>query len=56
MPPDLIQCFYGKDEADSFCPALVSRHIDVIATDGGHHFDHDYTALEQRILTKFKQR
>jgi type IV secretory pathway VirJ component len=56
MPPGLIQCFYGKEETDSFCPDLVSRGIDVIATEGGHHFDHDYAALEQRILMKLKQR
>ena len=34
--PSMIQCFYGKDESDSLCPSLASKHeVTVIETEGG---------------------
>ncbi len=56
MPGDLLQCFYGAEEQDPACPALAARGADVVRTAGGHHFDGDYAALAQRILTRFRAR
>ena len=57
IDPAMIQCFYGKDESDSLCPALAAKHeVTVIETAGGHHFDGDYDALAERILEGFHHR
>lgn len=56
MPGALIQCFYGEEESDSFCPQLISRGAEVIRTAGGHHFDGDYLRLTLRIVDGFKRR
>jgi type IV secretory pathway VirJ component len=56
IPPQLIQCFYGSDEADTACPALASRGVETFKRNGGHHFDGNYGALEDLILKRFKQR
>jgi phosphatidylglycerol lysyltransferase len=57
IDPAMIQCFYGKDESDSLCPALAAkREVTVIETAGGHHFNGDYDALAQRILDGFRRR
>ena len=56
VPGALIQCFYGEEEKDSFCPALASRGAEVIRTKGKHHFDGDYAHLAQQILAGFKRR
>ncbi len=57
IDPAMIQCFYGKDENDSLCPALAAKHeVTVIETPGGHHFDGDYDALAERILEGFHHR
>lgn len=55
MPAAAIQCFYGEEETDSFCPQLVSRGAEVIRTAGGHHFDGDYSRLAERILATFER-
>jgi type IV secretory pathway VirJ component len=52
----LIQCFYGQEEDDSDCPALVKSGADVIATPGGHHFNGDYDTLVQQIRNGIAQR
>jgi len=49
IDPRLVQCFYGVKEADSACPRLKDRGVEVIETGGGHHFGGDYPALVQRI-------
>ena len=56
VPRDLLQCFYGVDEDDSDCPTLAGSGAEIIKTSGGHHFDGDYHALEQRILTALRRR
>ena len=57
IDPSMIQCFYGKDENDSVCPALAAKHeATVIETTGGHHFNGDYDALAERILNGFRHR
>ena len=56
VPPGLVQCFYGEDETDSFCPELAKRQITVIRTPGGHHFGNDYTHLAHVILDGWRRR
>ncbi|WP_036258916.1 AcvB/VirJ family lysyl-phosphatidylglycerol hydrolase [Mesorhizobium sp. WSM3224] len=56
VPPDLIQCFYGDEESDTFCHALSQRGVEVIKTPGGHHFDGNYSHLAEQILDGFKRR
>jgi type IV secretory pathway VirJ component len=52
-----VQCFYGRDEAEgSLCPELQALGMDVIVTDGGHHFDGDYEALSKRMLNGLAHR
>ncbi len=55
VPPSLVQCVYGADEKDTLCPALVGTGIDVVRTNGNHHFDGDYSALAARIIAGWKK-
>lgn len=50
IDPALVQCIYGTDEEDDACPELKGTGVDVIAIEGGHHFDEDYPALTRRVL------
>lgn len=51
LPTKNVQCFYGADdESQSLCPSLLDTHTEVIRTDGGHHFDGNYGAIEHKIL------
>jgi type IV secretory pathway VirJ component len=52
VPPRIVQCIYGVEEADTICPSLDGTGVELIKTSGGHHFDHDYDALAQRILAR----
>ena len=56
LPPALVQCFYGREETDSACPALAGHGAEVVATKGGHHFDGDYRALAGDILDGLARR
>jgi type IV secretory pathway VirJ component len=56
VDPRLVQCFYGDEEDDSLCRAPELRGAEVVRTEGGHHFDGDYAALAQRILTGARRR
>jgi type IV secretory pathway VirJ component len=56
IDPKLIQCVYGTDEDDDPCPTLKDKGVETIAIDGGHHFDEDYEALAERIITGLKTR
>jgi type IV secretory pathway VirJ component len=47
----IVQCIYGKEEEDSACPALAAKGIELIETKGGHHFDENYVALAEKILS-----
>ncbi|WP_296659477.1 AcvB/VirJ family lysyl-phosphatidylglycerol hydrolase [Paraburkholderia sp.] len=55
VPPAIVQCVYGADEKDTLCPALVNTGIDVVKTNGSHHFDGDYNALATRIIDGWKK-
>ena len=56
VPPGLVQCFYGEDEADTMCPALAKMGVAVIPTPGGHHFGGDYGHLARVILDGWRRR
>ena len=55
VPPSIVQCVYGADETDTLCPALANTGIDVVKTNGSHHFDGDYSALAEKIITGWKK-
>lgn len=54
LPAPKLQCIYGKEEDGSPCPTLATA--EVIGTDGGHHFDGDYTHLAQVIIDGIDRR
>lgn len=55
--PKMVQCIYGKDDdEDVACPVLNGSGAEVIAMDGGHHFDDDYEALANHIINGLKSR
>lgn len=56
IEPSLLQCFDGKDDDDSICNALAAKGVEVITTEGGHHFDGDYEGLARHILDGVKRR
>ncbi|RYE72027.1 MAG: virulence factor family protein, partial [Hyphomicrobiales bacterium] len=46
----LIQCVYGTEDDDTICPDLKASGAELIPTEGGHHFDGDYSAIGAKIL------
>lgn len=46
-----VLCIYGEDEHDSLCPRLDSSKFKIVKVKGGHHFDGNYAALADDILT-----
>lgn len=55
IAPGLVQCIYGAEEADeSGCRDPALHGAEVIGTPGGHHFDENYQALAQRILSRLR--
>lgn len=53
LPADKVLCIYGKDDADeTSCADPAVKNTTVIETDGGHHFDGDYTSIAQRFLDR----
>ncbi|RQS10178.1 virulence factor family protein [Burkholderia sp. Bp9002] len=55
VPPGIVQCFYGEQEKETMCPALANTGVQVIRTQGEHHFGRDYVALEKQILAAFRK-
>ncbi|WP_321883230.1 virulence factor family protein [Paraburkholderia bannensis] len=55
VPPSIVQCVYGADEKDTLCPALANTGIDLVKTNGSHHFDGDYSALAAKIIEGWKR-
>jgi type IV secretory pathway VirJ component len=51
-----VQCFYGREEDDSFCRDPLLAGAERIETKGGHHFDGDYASLARRILEGARRR
>jgi type IV secretory pathway VirJ component len=49
-----VLCIYGEDEHDSLCPKLDSSKFKIVKVKGGHHFDGNYAALADDILSAVK--
>jgi type IV secretory pathway VirJ component len=49
-----VLCIYGEDEHDSLCPRLDSGKFKIVKVKGGHHFDGNYAALADDILSAAK--
>ena len=48
-----IVCFYGEDETNtSLCPLMNPARIQIIKTQGGHHFGGNYKTLARQIMDK----
>jgi type IV secretory pathway VirJ component len=56
FPTGLLQCFYGEEEEDTLCRDPAVSGAEVIRTTGGHHFDGDYEALAEAILSGLRRR
>ncbi|WP_053246961.1 virulence factor family protein [Ensifer adhaerens] len=56
IDPALVQCIHGTEEEDDACPDLKGTGVDVVAIEGGHHFDEDYPALTRRVLDALDRR
>lgn len=56
IDPGLVQCFYGTDDDESVCARLAGAGVQVVATEGSHHFDGDYGRLAAEILDGLKRR
>lgn len=52
LPADRVICIYGKDDDDSACTDPSVKKTTVLTTDGGHHFDGDYTRIAQKFLDR----
>ena len=52
LPADRVICVYGKEETDSGCLDRLLAKTTLVETDGGHHFDGDYSAIAKRFLEK----
>ncbi len=52
LPADRVICVYGKDEDDTACIDPKLGKVEKVETDGGHHFDGNYTAIAQRFLDR----
>jgi type IV secretory pathway VirJ component len=49
-----VLCIYGEDEHDSLCPKLDPGKFKIVKVKGGHHFDGNYAALADDILSAVK--
>jgi type IV secretory pathway VirJ component len=56
LDPALVQCFYGVEEENTACRAPEFDRAERIETTGGHHFDGDYAALAEEIMTGARRR
>lgn len=56
IDPRLLQCFDGKEDEDGVCDTLHGTGIEVVETEGGHHFDGDYDRLAALILAGIDRR
>jgi type IV secretory pathway VirJ component len=56
VPAELFQCFYGDQDHNSSCAALVGTEAEVIEKKGQHHFDGDYAKIAREILAGFDRR
>ena len=46
-----VVCIYGDQEGDAVCPTFSSNVIRSVRLAGGHHYNGDFAAVSQAILT-----
>lgn len=51
LPKEKVVCIYGENETDSGCTNPALQGVETIKTGGGHHFDGNYQALAEKLLT-----
>jgi type IV secretory pathway VirJ component len=56
LDPRLVQCFYGEEEDESLCRDPALHDMEIVRTEGGHHFGGDYDVLAARILDGARRR
>ena len=49
LPADRTTCIYGIDDPEAICEELQAAGLNVIALPGGHHFNHEYERLADRL-------
>jgi len=47
-----VLCVYGVGDKHALCPTLPTDRYDVLAVGHGHHFDRDYAALVEAIVSR----
>jgi type IV secretory pathway VirJ component len=55
MPPAIIECVYGEGEKDTLCPSLSKTGIELVRTEGDHHFGGHYDELAKHIVQSWKK-
>jgi type IV secretory pathway VirJ component len=55
MPPAIVQCVYGEGETDTLCPSLSKTGIELVRTQGDHHFGGHYDDLAKHIVESWKK-
>ncbi|HEY2386479.1 MAG TPA: AcvB/VirJ family lysyl-phosphatidylglycerol hydrolase [Candidatus Binatia bacterium] len=56
LEPDLVQCFYGEQDTSTLCRDPILARAELVRTSGSHHFDGNYAALADRILSGAERR
>lgn len=56
IDPKLLQCFDGREDEEGACESLKGTGVELVETDGGHHFDGNYERLADMILTGIDRR
>ncbi|MBP7337427.1 AcvB/VirJ family lysyl-phosphatidylglycerol hydrolase, partial [Niveispirillum sp.] len=56
IDPKILQCFDGKEDEDGVCETLKGTGIELVETEGGHHFDGDYEHLADITLAGIDRR
>jgi type IV secretory pathway VirJ component len=52
LPADRVICVSGKEEDKSACRDPALKNVTTIETEGGHHFDGNYSAIAQKFLDR----
>ncbi|WP_133636825.1 AcvB/VirJ family lysyl-phosphatidylglycerol hydrolase [Zavarzinia compransoris] len=50
IPAAAVQCLQGRDDEEAICGSLAAGGVEVVVTEGSHHFDGDYGHLAEVIL------
>lgn len=56
LPQQKVLCLYGEEEIDMSGCTLPESHGENVQLAGGHHFDENYPALAERLISAIKTR